>query len=104
MEHLSQSEWIEGAKQAYSVILDVRTQEEWDKGYILGAQLNDIYTGQAFIYRLEDFDKSKNYYVYCHAGGRSAKACQIMEQLGFPNTYNLIGGISEWEGPLENDN
>lgn len=104
MEHLSQSEWLEGTKQTDSVILDVRTQEEWAKGNIPGAILNDIYTGQAFIYRLEDLDKNKKYYVYCHAGGRSAKACQIMEQLGFPHTYNLIGGISEWEGPIEIDN
>jgi rhodanese-related sulfurtransferase len=101
MENLMQNEWWEGAQQPDAVILDVRTEDEWNNGYIPGAQLNDIYTGQAFIYRLEELDKTKPYYVYCHAGGRSAKACQVMEQLGFEHTYNLLGGISEWEGPLQ---
>lgn len=100
MENLMQNEWWEGAQQPESVILDVRTEDEWNNGYIPGAHLNDIYSGQAFIYRLEELDKNKLYYVYCHAGGRSAKACQIMKQLGFENTFNLLGGISEWQGPL----
>jgi rhodanese-related sulfurtransferase len=58
----------------------------------------DIYQGQEFIDSLELLDKSKNYYVYCKAGGRSLQACQIMSQLGFENTYNLIGGYSNWRG------
>jgi rhodanese-related sulfurtransferase len=28
---------------------------------------------------------------------RSAKACEIMNELGFENAYNLVGGILEWE-------
>ena len=76
------------------------TAEEWADGIIPGAVLNDIYTGQGFIYRLEELDKTKNYYVYCKAGARSAQACQIMKQLGFENTYNLLGGIIEWDGDI----
>jgi len=45
-------------------------------------------------------DKTKKYYVYCRSGGRSGQACNIMQQMGFGNTYNLIGGIMEWEGPI----
>jgi rhodanese-related sulfurtransferase len=60
----------------------------------------DIYKGQGFIYEVDALDKSKNYYVYCKAGGRSAQACSIMNQLGFENTYNLLGGIMEWDGEV----
>jgi rhodanese-related sulfurtransferase len=51
---------------------------------------------------LEELDKDKTYFVYCLAGGRSAQACGIMKQLGFEKVYNLVGGISQWEGPVEN--
>ena len=39
--------------------------------------------------------------MYCAAGVRSANACGVMQQLGFENTYNLIGGFSQWDGPIE---
>jgi len=38
--------------------------------------------------------------VYCKAGGRSAQACAIMNQLGFKNAYNLVGGFSQWQGKV----
>ena len=41
-----------------------------------------------------------NYFVYCRSGARSAQACQLMSQLGFTSTYNLLGGILEWEGEV----
>ncbi|WP_394758441.1 rhodanese-like domain-containing protein, partial [Flavobacterium sp.] len=56
---------------------------------------------QGFIYELEELDKSKNYYVYCKSGGRSGQACSIMRELGFETTYNLLGGMMEWDGPIE---
>jgi rhodanese-related sulfurtransferase len=99
---LTQENWVsqlEADKNA--VILDVRTAEECNEGIIPGAILNDIYKGQGFIYRLDELDKSKNYYVYCKAGGRSAQACNIMNQMGFENTYNLIGGFMNWNGEID---
>jgi rhodanese-related sulfurtransferase len=45
-------------------------------------------------------DKTKNYYVYCKAGGRSAQACIIMNQMGFENTFNLEGGFMNWNGEI----
>jgi rhodanese-related sulfurtransferase len=99
---LSQNDWAEKLKvDSNAVILDVRTEDEWEEGFIPGAILNDIYKGQGFIYRLDELDKSKNYYVYCKAGGRSAQACNIMNQMGFENTYNLVGGFNNWQGEVE---
>jgi len=99
--NLSQEDWVSKLNaDTNAVVLDVRTDEEWNEGIIPNAIHNDIYKGQGFIYRLEELDKSKNYYVYCKAGGRSAQACSIMNQLGFENTYNLIGGIMNWYGDI----
>ncbi|RZJ31784.1 MAG: rhodanese-like domain-containing protein [Flavobacterium sp.] len=97
--NLSQNEWAEKLNNdTNSVILDVRTSDEWEEGIIPGAIMIDIYTGHEFISQVEKLDKSKNYYVYCKAGGRSQQACHIMNQIGFETTFNLIGGMSQWQG------
>ncbi|WP_027138556.1 rhodanese-like domain-containing protein [Gaetbulibacter saemankumensis] len=101
MEELTQEEWASQlANDDNAVVLDVRTDGEVAEGIIPNAIQIDIFKGQGFIYELEELDKSKNYYVYCRSGNRSAKACAIMEQLGFENAYNLEGGILEWEGEI----
>lgn len=103
MADLSQEAWQEHVAQDQDAqILDVRTEEELEDGKIPNAVCMDIYQGQEFINQLESLDKSKNYYVYCRSGARSAQACAIMNQLGFQNTYNLLGGFSEWKGETTN--
>ena len=99
--NLSQEDWIsQMTADTNAVIIDVRTEEECIEGIIPNALLNDIYKGQGFIYNLEELDKTKNYYVYCKLGGRSAQACSIMNQMGFENTFNLEGGFMNWEGDV----
>jgi len=99
--NLQQEDWISQLKaDPNAVILDVRTEDEWNDGIIPNAINIDIYKGQGFIYAVEELDKSKNYYVYCKAGGRSEQACNIMSQLGFENTYNLLGGMMQWKGEV----
>ena len=55
----------------------------------------------SFIKGLEKLDKEKSFFVYCRSGNRSAKACMIMDQMGFSKTYNLLGGMIEWKGKIE---
>ncbi|UOB16853.1 rhodanese-like domain-containing protein [Abyssalbus ytuae] len=99
--NLSQEEWTEKLQaDENAVILDVRTEEEVEYGYIPGAINIDIRLGQEFVEEVGKLDKSKNYYVYCRSGARSASACSIMNQLGIENAYNLMGGILEWEGDI----
>ena len=99
---LSQNEWAEKLNTTdQAVILDVRTEDEVSEGFIPNAINIDIHKGQGFIYQLEELDKSKNYYVYCRSGARSGQACNIMNQLGFENAYNLVGGILDWNGEVE---
>ena len=99
MQDLTQSQWHERLVQDdNALILDVRTQLEVEEGMIPKALLIDIQNAPDFIRKANELDKSKNYYVYCRSGSRSAQACMILNSLGFPNTYNLLGGILEWEG------
>ena len=102
MADLSQNEWAEQlANDQQAVIIDVRTPEEVDEGFIPGALNINIYEGQGFLDALDKLDKKSNYYVYCRSGNRSRQACALMNNLGFPNAYNLEGGILEWEGAIE---
>lgn len=97
--NLSQNDWAQKlAEDENAVILDVRTPEECAEGIIPNAININIFKGQAFIYELQELDPTKNYYVYCKAGARSQQACNIMNELGFQNTYNLVGGFMNWEG------
>lgn len=104
MVDLSQEEWgaqLESDQNAF--VLDVRTAEEVEEGYIPNMTNIDIHLGQEFISELEKLDKTKNYYVYCRSGKRSGQACAIMNKLGFKNAYNLEGGIMDWEGEIVED-
>jgi len=96
---LSLEEWkkkIESDQNAF--LLDVRTAEEFEEGHIPQATLLDIRQASNFIDGIQSLDVSKNYYVYCRSGLRSAQACQLMNQYGLKNTYNLLGGFMEWDG------
>jgi rhodanese-related sulfurtransferase len=99
--NLAQQDWIEQlTADTNAVLLDVRTAEECSEGIIPNSLNIDIYKGQGFIYEVDTLDKTKNYYVYCKAGGRSAQACAVMNQLGFENTFNLEGGFMQWQGEV----
>jgi rhodanese-related sulfurtransferase len=99
--NLTQEDWIAQLEaDDNAVILDVRTEDECDEGIIPNAINIDIHKGQGFISEIENLDKSKNYYVYCRSGARSAKACEIMNELGIDNAYNLLGGMLDWDGEV----
>ena len=95
---LSQEEWknkFEADDNAF--LLDVRTPQEFDDGHIPKATLLDIHQAVSFMESIQSMDASKNYYVYCRSGARSAQACQLMNQVGINTTYNLLGGYMEWD-------
>lgn len=73
------------------VILDVRTPAETDRGVIDGAVLID-FRAPDFKEKIDALDKEKTYLVYCQGGGRSAKACNMMQGLGFKELYELKTG------------
>ncbi len=101
MQQLSQSDWKqESENNQDAIILDVRTDMEVAQGIIPGAKQINIQNASHFMDSVKELDTSKHYYVYCRSGGRSAQACMIMDSLGFEHTYNLVGGILDWEGDI----
>lgn len=78
------------------IVLDVRTKDEYDAGYIDNAINIDIYLPD-FSKKVDELDKNKTYLAYCRAGIRSGTATKMMESMGFKNIYNLIHGFAEWE-------
>ena len=75
------------------VILDVRTQEEYDEGHLENAVLIPVSELES---RLDELNKDKPILVYCKLGGRSATASQILVDNGFSGVYNMLGGVTAW--------
>jgi phage shock protein E len=104
-QDLSVSEFSNQVTEAGVITLDVRTPGEFNDGHIEGALLIDFQSGN-FENEIASLDKSKTYAVYCRSGNRSGKAVKVMSDAGFPNLYNLNGGVIDWVSaglPLVND-
>jgi rhodanese-related sulfurtransferase len=78
------------------VILDIRTPEEFESGYIEGA-ININYHSDTFVEDLDKLDKNKTYFVYCRTGRRSGDAVGIMTKQGFREIYRINGDIVKWK-------
>jgi rhodanese-related sulfurtransferase len=79
-----------------AMILDVRTSGEFERERLRDAVNIDV-SAPVFSDRMAHMDKNKVYLVYCQSGTRSARAAQIMSDLGFTKVYNLRGGIAKWK-------
>ena len=77
------------------IIIDVRTPDEIALGKIGNALEMDIKSPD-FKSNLDKLDRNKQYLVYCHAGGRSTNAMEIMKTMGFKQVYNLESGYRSW--------
>jgi rhodanese-related sulfurtransferase len=78
-----------------AAILDVRTPEEFAAEHIDNAD-NINWNGDNFVVKTDKYDKTKPVFVYCLSGGRSKKASEKLESLGFTTIYELQGGIMKW--------
>lgn len=77
-------------------LIDVRTPEEFQQGYIKGAKNINIYS-LTFEQEINKLDKTKPVYIYCRSGNRSKSAAQVLSKNGFKVIYDLQGGISAWQ-------
>ena len=82
--------WAEGKS---SMIIDVRTQSEWDSGHLKKAVHLPLDAFESGIEGLAK-DKDATVYLYCRSGNRSGKALKIMQKLGYTNAAN-VGGIND---------
>ena len=77
------------------ILLDVRTQEEYDAGHITGAILlpNETITDTDQPDILPDLNAE--ILIYCRSGNRSAQAAKKLVAQGYTNVYDF-GGIIDW--------
>jgi len=76
------------------ILVDVRTQSEYDSGHIEGAillPLDEISANADQV--ISDVDAT--YIIYCRSGNRSAQAVALLDQMGYTDLYDL-GGILDW--------
>ncbi|MBY6053877.1 rhodanese-like domain-containing protein [Cytobacillus firmus] len=78
-------------------IIDVREVDEVKEGKIASA----IHIPLGLIeFRMHELDKNQEYVMVCRSGNRSGLAARFLEGQGF-NVINMLGGMMNWEGPLE---
>ena len=76
------------------IILDVRTQEEFEEKHIEGALLIPDYE-LAKLAKSKLPDKNKKILVYCRSGNRSKSAARLLIDMGYTDVYDF-GGIINW--------
>ena len=88
-----QAKEIMDSEEGY-IILDVRTQEEYDEGHIPGAILIPY---DEILEKAESVltDKDQLILVYCRSGRRSKIAAEALAELGYTNIKEF-GGIIDW--------
>ena len=76
------------------IILDARTQEEYDEGHIPGAI---VISHEEITEKAEEMltDKDQLILVYCRSGRRSKIAAEALVELGYTNIKEF-GGIIDW--------
>lgn len=90
------NEFIALMHQEGALVLDVRSDGEWAEGHLEGAAYIPFQSDD-FSEQLAALPHDRPVLVYCAAGGRSAKAMNLLNAAGHPEVYNLVGGIGAWK-------
>jgi|TARA_B000000565_G_scaffold229691_1_gene187596 phage shock protein E len=84
-----------------SLIIDVRTDNEWNNGYIENAKHIPISELKKRLSEIQAF-KDQPVFTYCAAGKRAERAKNLLIENGFTNVTNL-GGIQDASTKLDKD-
>lgn len=88
-------------KDLVDAVVDVRGQDEWDRGHIEGAMFVEALSSYETDYKVTTpVDLTGCEYcdiiVYCRSGARAGRALQIMEDAGFKGRLYNGEGVSQW--------
>ena len=77
-------------------LLDVREPHE-NADFNIGGILLPL--GKVQTMQIEDIEdlRDKEVLIYCRSGNRSGQACILLEQMGFVNVSNVVGGMLDWQ-------
>ena len=84
-------------KDSKAILIDVREEGEF----------KDVHAPRAQLLPLSEFDptdvsdqmhipKEQTIYVICKSGGRSMRAAQLLEEAGYKDLVNILGGTTAW--------
>ena len=79
-------------------LLDVREQSEYDFVHLEGAKLIPLNT---LPHNIDSLPIDQEIVVYCHHGQRSFYATAYLQQNGYTEAKNLIGGIDQWATEID---
>jgi len=74
-------------------LLDVRTPQEYFQARLAGSHLIPI---DKFLARINEVPKDRPLLVYCAVGARSSQVAEYLARQGYPEVYDLRGGIEAW--------
>lgn len=93
IKEITEDEMLEIIKRIpETIILDVRSVQEYKEGHITGSINIPVYDLEKEAKKVLR-DKNAVIIAYCSAGIRSRKAVKILMKLGYKNLYNLKEGI-----------
>jgi phage shock protein E len=78
------------------LLIDARTDLEYDQGYIPGAVNINLYS-KSFEQQVNEYDRNRPVYLYCRTGHRSVTAADKLISMGFREVYSLEGGMMRWQ-------
>lgn len=81
------------------VLIDVRTEEEYDEGHLKGAYLIPL-DSIGSLAADSPFPRGQLMLIYCRSGRRSKLAAEELCRMGYTNVVE-IGGIIDWKGEIE---
>ena len=100
IKHISMNDIVQIMEENENyIILDVRTQAEYNQGHIPNAICIPNETiDENVVNKLPD--KNQMILVYCRSGNRSRQAAEKLKKLGYTNLIEF-GGIIDWKGKIE---
>ena len=88
--------------QSDVLLLDCRTQDEWDICHIAGSTLLPLQEMSLRLAELEPY-RHTPIVVYCHKGARSMIITRLLRHSGFTNVQSMAGGIERWANEIDCD-
>lgn len=97
--HVVKNEELKGKINSDNItVLDVREPAEYIFSHIPGSV--SIPLGE-LEERIDEIKKDQEIYVICRTGNRSNMAAQQLTEKGYENVFNVKPGMTEWDGPTE---
>lgn len=76
------------------IIVDVRTESEWNEGHIPQAQFIPL---TQFYEKFPQIPKDKDVAIICGSGYRSSIFASLLQKEGYTKVANVMGGMHAWE-------